>query len=322
MAIKGCFDETSVENREFPLLHRIVVGLEKAIELGGILQASTAGINDTDSKGRTALAWAAFLGDGQSAELLLAAGADPNFTDNRGHTPLHLAAEASNPSCLTPLLRCGAFVDAAARLKTTPLMLACESGQHGDDVEYLELLIRAGADVEIASAHMGRRALHQAVLCNRANMASYLIASSAKLEEADNGGHTPLLCAVLYNSHESLKFLLSQGADVTARTSRKRSILHLAALKGDVETMNVLSSDAAVMSRLDVNAVDADQRTARDLFDEHEAVDDEHFPQLKTAFITLLSTRRPSNDIVFDHSGGEDNSDDEDHVYYSATETA
>src|SRR6478736_20852 len=53
-------------------------------------------VNAAQPDGATALAWAAYLDDLTSAELLLAAGADANAADEYGDTPLTLACANGN----------------------------------------------------------------------------------------------------------------------------------------------------------------------------------------------------------------------------------
>src|SRR5882724_3315988 len=55
------------------------------------LVGEKAGLNSAQPDGATALAWAAYLDDLPSAELLLAAGAVVNSADEYGETPLTLA---------------------------------------------------------------------------------------------------------------------------------------------------------------------------------------------------------------------------------------
>ena len=105
LAIEDCFNETSVDNRGFSLIHRFILYHEKTINLGSILQASTAAVNATDSKGQTALGWALFLGDAESAELLLAAGANQycRALGNRWATPRGGSAQSFSFAQITAI---------------------------------------------------------------------------------------------------------------------------------------------------------------------------------------------------------------------------
>uniref|UniRef100_A0A8C4X0D2 Ankyrin repeat domain 54 n=1 Tax=Eptatretus burgeri TaxID=7764 RepID=A0A8C4X0D2_EPTBU len=77
-----------------------------------------------DSKGRTALHFAACAGDEPTVRLLVERGADANPRDSLGNTPLHLAACSHRPAVVTTLLRAGARPDAADGAGRTPLQLA------------------------------------------------------------------------------------------------------------------------------------------------------------------------------------------------------
>ena len=61
------------------------------------LMAQHADVNAAQPDGATALAWAAYLDDRESAELLLAAGAKVKTADEYGETPLTLAAPTAMP---------------------------------------------------------------------------------------------------------------------------------------------------------------------------------------------------------------------------------
>ena len=63
--------------------------------------------------GATALHWAAYLDDLETARLLIAAGAVVDAANELGATPLYLACENGNPAMVRALLAAGASPDAA-----------------------------------------------------------------------------------------------------------------------------------------------------------------------------------------------------------------
>jgi len=80
------------------------------------LLALHADVNATQPDGATALSWAAYLDDRQSADLLLAAGASVKTADEYGETPLTLAAANGDAVLVDHLLKAGA--DVTARVGT------------------------------------------------------------------------------------------------------------------------------------------------------------------------------------------------------------
>ena len=77
-----------------PLFFAVVSGPNGHPEIVNLLLKSQAQVNLTDSKGRSALHYAAELGQDDTMELLLAHGADPNIKETGSErTPMHLAIE-------------------------------------------------------------------------------------------------------------------------------------------------------------------------------------------------------------------------------------
>jgi len=72
------------------------------------LVAEGADVNETDSRGRTAVWWAADAGNKFNVETLICAGADVNRADDVGLTPLHWAASRCDLEMATMLLDAGA----------------------------------------------------------------------------------------------------------------------------------------------------------------------------------------------------------------------
>src|SRR5450432_2057179 len=69
------------------------------------LLAQHADVNGAQPDGATALAWAVYLDDRESADLLLAAGANVKTADEYGETPLTLAAANGNAALVDKLLK-------------------------------------------------------------------------------------------------------------------------------------------------------------------------------------------------------------------------
>lgn len=104
--------------------------------------AKRVNVNTTDTNGRTALSFAAELGDAQMAQELLDARASPDQRDKLGNVPLHWAANNGRTEVLKVLLAGHATVDAQDRQGITPLMGAIAHNQPNA----MKVLLAAGAD--------------------------------------------------------------------------------------------------------------------------------------------------------------------------------
>lgn len=113
----------------------------------------------TSLTGATALGSACGLGHVEMARLLLARGADPNIVNSSGRTPLQMAAYDGSTAIVEMLIQAGANVDIAdTEYGYTPLAAASRKG-HADTVR---VLINAGADLSIPT-NTGRNPLQLAL---------------------------------------------------------------------------------------------------------------------------------------------------------------
>ena len=120
-----------------------------------VLMGQHADVNAAQPDGATALAWAAHLGSGETAERLLAAGANVNTPDEYGETPLTLACANGDAGLVRKLLEAGADAKAARWDGETALMIAASAGS----AEAVNLLIAQGADVNAVESRRGQTAL-------------------------------------------------------------------------------------------------------------------------------------------------------------------
>jgi ankyrin repeat protein len=132
--------------------------------------------------GSTALQWAAFAGDAAEAKRLIAAGADVNAKNNYGINAMLLAADIAS-------------------------------------TELIELLLKAGADANSANPD-GETALHLVARAGNIEAAKLLLKAGAKVDPREKfGEQTPLMWAVARRHPAMVEFLLTQGADVNARSA-------------------------------------------------------------------------------------------------------
>ena len=214
---------------------------------------------------RTPLHYAASNPDPAVAAMLLDAGAAVNPRDGDAHTPLHRAAHSKNAAVVTLLLAAGAEVDARDASGVTPLLLAgyCAAGGMCRDAAAVEVLLDAGADVNIVAGYWSRSALHLAVMMsgNDAEGALRLVRRLLEMGADPNaradGGHVPLHYAAELRSEALVTTLLGAYPDVNARDDDGSTPLHMASRSpgNPAVVENLLQAGA------DVEAQDSSGRT-------------------------------------------------------------
>jgi ankyrin repeat protein len=120
--------------------------------------------------GATPLLRAAKAGDVAAVKLLLAHGADPNLPNRHGVTPVMAAAGLDSNE-----------IDTRGKFKTQQ-----------EASETIELLVKAGADVNAVENRRGQTALHGAALWGWNDVVKTLVAHGANLQAKDKKGMTPL----------------------------------------------------------------------------------------------------------------------------------
>ena len=190
-----------------------------------------ADVNAADADGSTALLWAAYHEDLDSADLLLKAGAKPNLATDLGVTPLWQAAENGSSAMVKRLLAAGADPNLALLSGETPLMVGSRSGYP----DVVEQLLAKGANPN-AHGTRGQTALMWAVAQKHPEVAKVLLAHHADLslksdvwsdvmavpphgylgynKAIPHGGETALMFATRVGDLESAKLLLAAGANV------------------------------------------------------------------------------------------------------------
>jgi uncharacterized protein len=119
-------------------------GLARAGDVLRLVAADRSLARAWSPDGFTALHYAAFFGDGPTADALLTAGADPDVRSQNEFAvmPLHSAVAGRRHDVVEALVAAGADVNVAQRHGYTPLLGAAENA----DVETYYFLLDAGAD--------------------------------------------------------------------------------------------------------------------------------------------------------------------------------
>lgn len=252
----------------------IAVGNEKCIDL---LLERGIDTNTAHPTNGTALHTAALFGNLPVAERLLNAGADPNVVQGRHQTPLRAAVAECHLPVAKLLLERGARLDQRFFSRygfddTSPLLnLAVEV----DDLDMLELLINAGADVK-SSPEGHLHSLISACDSSSTRIIEHLLDSGAPVnvqaaEKDRSRGYkryyegSPLHMALLNARKDVVQLLLRYGADVDADVPEIDTPLQLAAQEGHTELVRLLLQHGADVNRLGPSAHPAHpRRTALD----------------------------------------------------------
>jgi len=169
-----------------------------------------ADVNAPQVDGMTALHWATYQDDAESAELLVRAGANVKAANRYGITPLTLAITNGNSALVEMLLQAGADPNTALPGGETALMTAARVGT----LASVKALLGRGAKVDGRDETHQQTALMWAAAEGHAPVAAMLIEVGADVKARLASGMTPLLFAVREGHSDVVRVLLKAGADV------------------------------------------------------------------------------------------------------------
>ena len=280
------------------------------------LLAQKADAKATHPDGATALHWAAYHDDVDSADLLLKAGADVNAANDLGATPLGLAAQNGSSAVVRRLLAAGANPNLALMPGETPLMVAARGGY----TDVVSQLLAKGANI---NGYGTRRqtALMWAVSQKQAEVVRVLIANKVDIhaksevwsevmaipphghlpynKNVPHGGETALMFAARVGDLESAKLLLAAGANANDADAWGVTAVTLAAHSGFTDLVLLLLDKGADPNKYDPGfaalhegILRRDERMVAALL--------EHGANPNLPLLTWTPSRRSSEDWNFD----------------------
>lgn len=173
-------------------------------------------INALDEMGKTALHYAVCQGHRNTISLLLARGANVNCkTRHQRETPLHFAVQHQRLDIISTLLNHNARVNCHNRNGITPLLSACSwlnNSANQNAKAIITRLLEAGADIN-QTTNEGCPFIYSAVRLNNPSLVKYLIDLGAQANWWDRWQRTPLHQAALSGDAETIKVLITGGAD-------------------------------------------------------------------------------------------------------------
>lgn len=215
------------------------------------------------------------------ARYLFQNGIDINARNRRGYTRLHNAIQMDDMDSVKFLVSQGADLDKLSDDKT-PLQ-AAEGSENYDIIKYLlengadpvfqrpyDLIFDLVTNGQMDMAEFlvqrrpnrmsinttdstGRTLLTAAVKTGSIELVKFLITHGADVNSEDNLGWIPLMLAFGRNQFEIMKYLIEAGADL--------SVLNIIRTLEILSTFNQLDLAAMVLSRINIEQKDSDNRT-------------------------------------------------------------
>jgi ankyrin repeat protein len=173
------------------------------------LLAKGADVNAAQVDGMTALHWAVYNDDAETAQLLVGSRANVNATNRYGVPPLLTACTNGNATLVRLLLDGGADANASLPGGETALMTAARVGSF----EAVKALLARGANPN-AQERRNQTALMWAAAEGHATVVRALIEAGSTINATLPSGFTPLFFAVREGHIDVVRVLLEAGANV------------------------------------------------------------------------------------------------------------
>lgn len=219
----------------------------RVAQVESILGQNPELLNARNAGGMTPLNWAAYRGQSEIVQKLLALGADASIGDNENSQPFHNAAVAAHTDVMELLLASGVDINVTDDNGMTALHFAI-SFRHPEVADWL---IEKGID-PLAANNNGLTPLHYSALRGFPDLIDRLVTRGADINVRTRAGSTPLLHASGYNQTEAALKLLELGADTELANEYGRTpLLNVARESGNADMARILVDHGA-----DINAVD------------------------------------------------------------------
>lgn len=231
-------------------------------------------VNSTNENSVSMLELAADEGDLATVLLLLRDGADATDYDASGQSRCAVAIDAARHAATNPiadsinpthdLIVRGENSEVIARLargenikqrETDRSWTLLHSAALGGNVDMLRLLLELGANPNVEDIG-GQTPLHLVAAIHPPEMTRLLLDARADPNARVKGhGLTALHLATLAGNNDAVLHLLDHGADIDALDTRQWSVLHICALKGNLELTKLLIARGAAATAPEVRGM-------------------------------------------------------------------
>jgi ankyrin repeat protein/CHAT domain-containing protein len=191
--------------------------------------------------GNTPLTYAIINKNSETAKLLINRGADLKQKTKDGYAPLHLASFYDMPEIVSLLVAQKADLDGLT--STAKPQTAFELAVLQGLLEVATILIEQGIDVN-QKFGVGTAALHEACKNGYYDLAKLLIDKKAEVNSLAKGNNTPLMYAAYNNQTRICKLLLDNGANLNQQNAEGKTALDLAVERKMAETITFLQNPA------------------------------------------------------------------------------
>jgi len=225
-----------------------------------LITADTSLINAANEQAMTPLRLAVYIGDIEIVKMLLDRGAKtddvhPMFGSIMNQAFAATCQNSKGPELVELLIANGLAFDAnqVDALNMSPLDWAVHFG----NAKMAALVLDHGADANLSSKRLGRPPLIGAVSKGNGEIVNMLLGHGADVSIVDENGNPAVFYAVDQGRTSILEALFARGAAVDFKEPHyDRSLLHLAAIKGFRDIVEILVSRGA-----DIDAVERSGKT-------------------------------------------------------------
>lgn len=191
-------------------------------------------------------------GDIDKARLVIALDVDLTARGPEYYTPLDFSILDENVDITKLILEEGP--DTTGEYGTIALSCALEKGERFFEIS--QQIISKGADIDAQFGFNKATHLYDAVMSNSFEVVKFLISNSADVNLTDKDCNTPLESACVLDHKEIADLLIDNGANVYINLEEGMSPLHWAAKQGYVDIAQKLIS-----RKVDVNVKDSHGNT-------------------------------------------------------------
>jgi serine/threonine-protein phosphatase 6 regulatory ankyrin repeat subunit A/serine/threonine-protein phosphatase 6 regulatory ankyrin repeat subunit B len=219
-----------------------------------VLLKHKAKIDAVDNHGYQPLHVACRKGHSETVKLMVSYGANVDAVDNYGLTPLHRAArgEKDCSEVCEVLLKHKAKIDAVDNHGYQPLHVACRKGHS----ETVKLMVSYGANINVVNNYR-RTPLHESAGGDKdcPELCEILLKHKVKIDAVDEHGDQPLHLACRKGHSETVKLMVSYGANINVVNNYRRTPLHESA-GGDKDCPELC--EILLKHKTKIDAVDKD----------------------------------------------------------------